>query len=96
MHGEPNQRSDHGCTDNEDAIAQAGVLGFVIEEHPDHMTLSELVLAKRRQPERRGERDLIEQAVRELVGAGLLHRHGEFVVPTRAALFMSQFDLGLA
>lgn len=96
MQANPRPYSDHGCDDNEDAIAQSGVLAFVIEEHPDHMTLSELVLAMRRQPERQGERDLFERAVRELVGAGLLHRHGEFIVPTRAALFVSQFNLGLA
>ncbi len=37
-------------------------------------------------PEDPGERDDVEQAVRDLAAAGLLHRSGAFVLPTRAAL----------
>lgn len=100
MRGNPKPQADSGgsfqINDSEDAIAQAGVLGFVIDEHPDHMTTSELLRAMCRRVEDFGEADTFERAIRELVGAGLLHRHGEFIVPTRAALFMSQFDLGLA
>jgi hypothetical protein len=32
-------------------------------------------------------KDAAERAVRELVGAGLIHRQGKFLVPTRAALY---------
>lgn len=34
-----------------------------------------------------GSEDAIERAIRELVGAGLLHCRGGFVLPTRAALY---------
>ena len=36
------------------------------------------------------ERDAIERAVRDLSGAGLLHSHDAFVMPTRAALRFSE------
>jgi hypothetical protein len=32
------------------------------------------------------QRDAIERAVRDLTGAGLLHRHDSFVLPSRAAI----------
>ena len=37
-------------------------------------------------PDEFGPRDAIENAVRDLVGAGLVHHHGMFVFPTRAAV----------
>lgn len=96
MHHQDNPEGPGLPPDAEDEIAQAGVLGFVIEEHPDHMTIPELLREMCRRPDDFGETDAVERAVRDLVGAGLLHRLDKFVVPTRAALFVSRLDLGLA
>ncbi|ADB50393.1 hypothetical protein [Conexibacter woesei] len=40
------------------------------------------------------ESDPIERAVRELVRAGLAHRHGPFAMPTRAAVRFSELGDG--
>ncbi len=34
--------------------------------------------------------DAVERAIRQLVGAGLLHCCGGFILPTRAALYFSR------
>lgn len=81
---------ERGTTGADDAATESAVLLRVLELHPSHLTLAELVrdLAGE-EPEFR-ERDAVERAVRELAGAGLLHRTADFVVPSRAALRFSQ------
>jgi hypothetical protein len=37
-------------------------------------------------PDEFSPRDGVERAIRDLVGAGLAHRHGPFVFATRAAV----------
>jgi len=79
----------------EDAKVQSGVLGFVIEAHPDHMTPGELSLAMNGQRDQEfSHHDAVERAIRELVGAGLLHLAGGLIVPTRAALYCSTLEIG--
>lgn len=70
-----------------DRLVEASVLAFVLNEHPSHLTLSELSLAINRAPEDFPLDDEVERAVRELVGAGLLRVVAGLVVPTRAALY---------
>jgi hypothetical protein len=38
--------------------------------------------------------DAAECAVRELVGAGLVHRQGRFPTPTRAAIYFDNLEMG--
>ena len=40
-----------------------------------------------------GCRDAVERAVRELVKVGLLHRQGECVLPTPAAVYVKGWEL---
>jgi hypothetical protein len=70
----------------EDQIIQQAVLLHVVTEHPTQLTVNELIseLVVGREDFR--HTDGIERAVRDLVGVGLLHRQGEFVQPSRAAL----------
>jgi hypothetical protein len=69
-----------------DHIVEASVLGFVLSEHPTHLTMRELVLAMNQDRDCVAG-DEIERAIRELVGAGLLQVAAGLVVPTRAALY---------
>jgi len=77
-------------TRSEDESVEAAVLNCLIDLHPTRLTEAELVreLSGGRPSFR--ERDAIGRAVRDLAAAGLLHRGGEFVEPTRAALRFSR------
>jgi Fe2+ or Zn2+ uptake regulation protein len=74
-------------------VVQSAVLLTLIDLHPVQVTASELVRQLAASPEDFGECDQIDRAIRELAGAGLLHRHDflnrpdAIVAPTRAALF---------
>jgi hypothetical protein len=74
----------------EDAKVEQAVLSFLLDQHPDRLTILELSLALNAGPTDFDSEDAVERAVRELVGAGLLHCHGRFVMPTRAALYFSR------
>ena len=56
--------------------------------------LTELVRELTDTPDDFASRDRIEIAVQQLARAGLLHRHGQFVLPTRALLRAIELDLG--
>ena len=61
-------------------VLEHSVLHLVLARHPAQVHVDELVRAV-------GGKDfLVNDAVTDLVADGLLHRHGDFVVPTRAAL----------
>ena len=70
----------------EDDGVEAAVLRQLLLLHPTQMTLEELVVDVAADPESFAERDAVERAVRDLARAGLVHRSGEFAVPSRAAL----------
>lgn len=72
----------------DDRKIEAAILAFVFDQHPAHLTISELSLAVVQ-----GREDFddaseeVESAIRELVGAGLLRIACGLVLPTRAALY---------
>jgi hypothetical protein len=71
----------------DDAILQEAALRQLLALHPIQLTLAELV--RELTGEAAGEfeaRDGVERAVRELAAAGLVHRNGDVVLPSRAAL----------
>jgi hypothetical protein len=78
----------------EDAATESAVLQQVLNFHPVQVTLAELVREVGGESAGFAERDAIERAVRDLSGAGLLHSHEAFVLPTRAALRFNEL-LGL-
>ena len=65
---------------------QQGIMALVIAEHPIQLTIAELVRQMVLPDAKFIEHDDIERGVRELIGMGLLHRNGDTVRPTRAAL----------
>jgi hypothetical protein len=77
----------------EDAATEAAVLQHLLALHPAQVTLAELVRDVGGESPGFEQRDAIERAVRDLAGAGLLHRHDSFVLPSRAAI---RFDELLA
>jgi hypothetical protein len=77
--------TEHG-TSGEDAKFERAVLMAVLETHPTHLTEAELIREHADDPDDLGTRDAFGRAVRDLIGVGLLHRSGDFVLPTRAAV----------
>lgn len=77
----------------EDAEAERIVLAFLLQEHPSNLTIPEVAQALYAHPGDFKSDDAVERAIRELVGAGLLHCHGPFVLPTRAALYFARLEL---
>jgi predicted transcriptional regulator len=72
----------------EDENTQAAVLRQLLELHPGHLTVEELV-REVGGGDSFADRDAVVRAVRDLAGAGLLHRSEAFVEPTRAAVRFS-------
>lgn len=79
------QPASAGVSEEDRGVCSA-VLLTVLDLHPAQLTAQEL----RREiagPAPDFERsDQIDRALRDLIAAGLLHRHGPFVLSTRAAL----------
>ena len=69
----------NACPAVEEAACDRALLGVLLALHPIQLTLAELGR------ELGGPAAEIEDSVRRLAAGGLVHRHGEFVIPTRAA-----------
>ena len=69
----------------EDRVEQA-VLAILLEVHPAHLSVDELRREITDRPEDFAACDCVDNAVRDLVAAGLVHRHGPFLFATRAAV----------
>ena len=65
---------------------ERAVVEAVVDLHPIQLTIDELIRELTDTPDDFASRDRIEVSVRQLARAGLLHRHGQFVLPTRALL----------
>jgi len=87
------QSGDPASPAEEDARVEAAVLAFVLDEHPDRLTIPELSRALNAHPGGFSTGDAVERAVRELDGAGLLHCRGGLAVPTRAALYFARLEV---
>ena len=78
---------DNQTNAGEDTRIEAAVMQRLLDLHPTRVTVDELVRDIAGEDADFGARDGIERALRELAGAGLLHRaDGDFVTPTRAAV----------
>ena len=80
-----NAGGDEPRLTDHDQVQQA-VLAILLDAHPAQLSIDELARELTDRPAEFGPRDAIENAVRDLVGAGLVHHHGPFVFPTRAAV----------
>lgn len=70
-----------------DDLCEQAVLRHVLAWQPTILRLCDLIREL-------GSRDAVERAVRELVKVGLLHRQGECVLPTPAAVYVRGMEIG--
>lgn len=77
-------------THSDDAAIEAAVLRQLLALHPVQLTLDEVVREIAGEPDEFALKDAVERAVGELYAAGLVHRSGEVVLPTRAALRLDE------
>jgi len=87
------QSCDPFLLEVQDQKTQRAVLSTLLDEHPTPLTLDELILVLHADPERGDPGHAGEQAVRELVAAGLLNRNGNHVLLTRAALYFARLRM---
>jgi hypothetical protein len=79
--------TDNLTNEGEDARVESALLQRVLDLHPTRVTGDELVRDLAGEDPDFGARDGVERAIRELTGAGLLHRNDDgLVTPTRAAI----------
>lgn len=70
----------------DDAAIEAAVLRQLLALHPIQLTLGELLREIAGEAGDFAPEDAVERAVRDLAAAGLVHRSGDVVLPSRAAL----------
>ncbi|HVQ59474.1 MAG TPA: hypothetical protein VMS60_11275 [Solirubrobacterales bacterium] len=85
MHDDDNSRRTP-APHEEDERDQEGIMGLALAEHPIQLTVSEVIREMAPADAAFGDADRIERGIRDLVGIGLLHRNGDTIRPTRAAL----------
>ncbi len=84
MHDEPTCGPD-GRPVDKDAQRQNDVLRHLLNEYPAVFSVDELTAELTEPGDGFSARDGVSRAVGHLTQCGLLHRHGSFVWPTRAA-----------
>ncbi|HET9152870.1 MAG TPA: hypothetical protein VFN85_01990 [Solirubrobacterales bacterium] len=78
----------------EDHVYEQAVLTHVLFSQPTILRLCDLKREVRPGIGNSDPADAVERAVRELVKVNLLHRHGDCVLPTSTAVYVSEMDLG--
>lgn len=85
------EKSNEGPTTwVEDEGVESAVLRQLLDLHPTHLTLAELLRELGSDGGSFADRDAVERAVRDLAAVGLLHKGADFVTPTRAAIRFSE------
>ncbi len=75
---------------SEDRRTERAVLAFLLDQHPTRSTVGELSFAL--DAKDFAEKDATARAVRELIGAGLLHAEGELIGPSLAAIHFERLE----
>jgi hypothetical protein len=87
MQDKPIGAANEGATTAaQDVKDRARVLREVLDLYPETLTLDELVRELTVDSVEFQERDRVQRAVRDLIAGGLIHRVGDLVLPTRAAV----------
>jgi Fe2+ or Zn2+ uptake regulation protein len=83
---------DRATTAAEDVQDQRRVLEEVLFHYPETLTLDELVRELTIDSPEFLEQDCVKRAVRDLTAGGLIHRVGDLVLPTRAAVLYRSLE----
>lgn len=75
-----------------DSETEAAVMVLLLTEHPTHLTVGDVDRELAPGGEF-AERDAVARAIRDLAAVGLLNRHGDLVLPSRAALYFDGLDV---
>jgi hypothetical protein len=67
------------------------VILAVLDAHPTHLTEADIILELVGDHPVFGERDEIENHVRDLIGVGVLRREGGSILPTRPTIYLDEF-----
>jgi hypothetical protein len=86
LSGAPSHRASTGADDRD---TEALVLHQILLLYPEALTFDELVREMIKGSPDFSQWDDVHRAVRELTGAGLLHRIDALVLPTRAACYLA-------
>jgi hypothetical protein len=90
MRDKPSSADDEraATTAERDAREECRVLREVLSIYPESLTEEELIRELTSGSSEFSDKDAVGVAVLELVGCGLLRRHGEYVLPTRPAVVL--------
>ena len=83
---------DPSTPDDADRKVEWAVLGYLLDAHPDRLTIPKVSRVMNAGETGFDSEDAVERAIRQLVGAGLLHCCGGYVLPTRAALYFWRLE----
>jgi hypothetical protein len=70
----------------DDTAVEAAILQLLLALHPAQVTFAELLRMLTMDEADFGQRDTAERAVEELAAAGLMHRNGDVLFLSRAAV----------
>ncbi len=84
--------SDPSTPAPEDRKVEWAVLGYLLDAHPDQFTIPEVSRTMNAGETGFDSEDGVERAIRQLVGVGLLHCSGGFVLPTETALYFWRLE----
>lgn len=76
-----------------DGDYEEAVLRHVLNWQPTILRLCDLIRELAGDPREFAHRDAVSEAVRDLTKVGLLHRQGECVLPTPAAVYVRGWEL---
>ncbi|MGN6557563.1 MAG: hypothetical protein ACTHKT_02185 [Solirubrobacterales bacterium] len=82
-----------GISEHADALEEA-VLRHILGWQPTILRQCDLVRELAKEPSDFNSRNAVEEATRNLVEAGLLHRQGECVLPTVTLVYVHGMDIG--
>jgi hypothetical protein len=81
---------DAGAAGRREDLVEQAVLAILLDAHPAQRSVEEVLREMTDRPDEFAARDAVLNAIRDLVGAGLAHRNGAFVFPTRAAVHFDE------